>query len=77
MRTKQTALLAWLKTATDAQIQRTGTTRGYLRQIGYGNKIASPEVAAALERETEGSVKRQALRPEDWSRIWPELASVA
>lgn len=77
MRTKNTTLLTWLKTATDDQITRTGTTRGYLRQIGYGNKIASAEVSAAVERETGGAVSRKALRPNDWALIWPELASVA
>jgi DNA-binding transcriptional regulator YdaS (Cro superfamily) len=77
MRTKNTELLKWLKSATDEQIDRTGTTRGYLRQIAYGNKTASAEVAAALELETAASVTRKTLRPDDWQRIWPELAIVA
>jgi len=77
MRTKNCELLNWLKSATDEQIERTGTTRGYLRQIAYGNKTASAEVAAALELETSASVTRKTLRPDDWQRIWPELAIVA
>lgn len=77
MRTKLTELLAWLKTATDEQIEKTGTTRAYLRQIAYGNKTASAPVAANIERVTLGVVTRQSLRPEDWQQIWPELASVA
>ena len=73
MKTKHTELLAWLKTADDQAVQRTGTTRAYLRQIAYGNKVAAPIVAASLERETNHRVTRKALRPDDWSLIWPEL----
>lgn len=75
MRTKHTKLLEWLKTAPDEGVIATGTTRGYLRQIAYGNKIASAEVAAAVERVTNGDVTRKDLRPEDWALIWPELAA--
>lgn len=73
MQTKHTALLEWLKTASDGDISKTGTTRGYLRQIAYGNKIASPEVAARTEIATGGLVTRQQLRSDDWQVIWPEL----
>ncbi|MET4160507.1 DNA-binding transcriptional regulator YdaS (Cro superfamily) [Marinobacterium sp. MBR-111] len=69
------ALLKWLKAATDEQVQKTGTTRGYLRQIAYGNKVASPEIAARVERETDCCVTRQQLRPDDWAVIWPELSA--
>lgn len=74
MRTKHTELLDWLKTATDSDIQNTGTTRGHLRQIAYGNRQASAEVAARLESVTNGDVTRKQLRPGDWAVIWPELA---
>lgn len=73
MKTKHTELLAWLKVADDEAVQRTGTTRAYLRQIAYGNKVAAPIVAASLERETNQRVTRKALRPDDWNQIWPEL----
>lgn len=75
MRIKHTSLLEWLKSATDEAVKRTGTTRGYLRQIAYGNKVPSARVAAALERETAGQLTRQGLRPGDWHLIWPELAA--
>ena len=75
MHTKNQALLDWLKTATDDAVTASGTTRGYLRQIAYGNKTASAETAAAVERATEGKVTRKDLRPVDWSLIWPELAA--
>lgn len=74
MRTKNTSLLAWLKTASDAQVADTGTTRGYLRLIAYGHKTASAEIAAGIERATCGQVTRQDLRPHDWRQIWPELS---
>lgn len=76
MRTKNQPLLSWLKTASDDDVAETGTTRGYLRLIGYGQKVASAEMAAGIERATQGSVSRQVLRPVDWARIWPELAEL-
>lgn len=77
MRTKHTQLLEWLKGASDEVIERTGTTRGYLKQIAYGNKQASAVLAVSLERESLGVMNRKSLRPTDWSLIWPELASAA
>jgi DNA-binding transcriptional regulator YdaS (Cro superfamily) len=77
MRTKHTQLLEWLKTASDEAVDRTGTTRGYLKQIAYGNKQASASVASSLEREMMGLLTRKSLRPDDWAVIWPELASAA
>ena len=77
MRTKHTQLLEWLKTASDEVVERTGTTRGCLKQIAYGNKQASASVASSLERETCGLLTRKSLRPNDWTVIWPELASAA
>lgn len=75
MKTKHIELLAWLKTAVDAEIAETGTTRAYLRMIAYGCKTASAEMAAGIERATGGKTTRQALRPDDWRLIWPELAA--
>lgn len=75
MRKKHTELLAWLKDADEIAISNTGTTRGHLRQIAYGNRKASAEVAARLESTTDGLVTRKKLRPRDWPIIWPELAA--
>lgn len=33
-----------------------------------------PEHCAAVEKATSGAVTRQNLRPNDWQKIWPELA---
>jgi DNA-binding transcriptional regulator YdaS (Cro superfamily) len=75
MKTKNTELLKWLKTADDKAVAETGTTRAYLRMIAYGYKTASAEMAAGIERASQGLVTRKALRPNDWRLIWPELAA--
>lgn len=75
MKKRHDALLEWLKAASDYQVSRTGTTRAYLKQIGYGNKTASPEMAARIESATAGAATRRSLRPDDWWAIWPELSS--
>lgn len=60
MRTKHTKLLEWLKTASDADVEKTGTSRGYLKQIAYGNKQASAMLASSLERVSNGLLIRAA-----------------
>lgn len=35
------------------------------------------EHCAAIELATEGKVTRKDLRPDDWQRVWPELAEPA
>lgn len=74
MRTRNSTLLKWLKTASDAAVSSTGTSRAYLRLIAYGHKTASAEIAVRTETATKGEVTRQDLRPDDWQQIWPELA---
>lgn len=73
MRNKITELLTWIKTADEAAIAQTGTSRAYLRMIAYGCKTASAEIAVRTEAATRGSVTREVLRPHDWQEIWPEL----
>ena len=34
------------------------------------------EHCAAIEIATEGAVTRRDLRPDDWQKIWPELADL-
>lgn len=50
-----------------------GTSLGHLRNVSYGQRPCAPELAVSLERHTGGAVHRRAMRPNDWSRIWPEL----
>lgn len=46
----------------------------YLSQMASGLAPISPERSVAIERATGGAVSRRELRPEDWQRIWPEMA---
>lgn len=76
MNMRHQELLTWLKSVTEEGVAETGTTVGYLRRIAYGQKTASAEMAAGIERATAGQVTRKALRPADWHLIWPELSEV-
>lgn len=49
------------------------TTPGHLRNVGYGYRPCSPEIATALERHTDGVVSREECRPDDYWLIWPDL----
>lgn len=53
------------------------TTVGHLNNIAYGYRPASPTLAVLIEKNSKGAVTRQALRPGDWSKIWPELIHAA
>jgi DNA-binding transcriptional regulator YdaS (Cro superfamily) len=56
--------------------QRCGTTEGYIRRIAYTEgRVLGSKVCVAIERESQGKVTRQMLRPEDFQEIWPELGA--
>ena len=44
-------------------------------QHRYGDREPDPANCVAIERATKGMVTRIDLRPDDWYRIWPELAA--
>jgi DNA-binding transcriptional regulator YdaS (Cro superfamily) len=48
------------------------TSPGHLRNVMYGTRPCSPELAVLIESNSKGAVTRQDLR-KDWRRIWPEL----
>lgn len=62
-----------------------GRAAGLARQIGVTpvtvhqwarrKKRVAAARCVAIEQATAGAVTRQDLRPEDWRRIWPELAA--
>lgn len=54
-----------------------GVHPSFLSQMVSGNRPISPERCVAIEQATNGEVTRKDLRPEDWERIWPELADSA
>lgn len=49
----------------------------YLSQMASGERAISPERALSIETETSGAVPRQESRPNDFWRIWPDLAYLA
>lgn len=49
----------------------------YLSQMATGDRSVSPERAYSIEKATSGQVTRQNLRPDDFWRIWPDLAHLA
>lgn len=38
-----------------------------------GTRPVPPDVAVAIERASDGAVRRWDLREADWYRIWPEI----
>jgi DNA-binding transcriptional regulator YdaS (Cro superfamily) len=57
-----------------AVARKVGLAPAFLSQMAHGTRPVPAEHCAALERATEGAVRRWDLRPADWDRIWPELA---
>lgn len=54
---------------------RLGITPIYLSQLAarQDGRMPSPELCVRMEVETERSLRRWDLRPDDWYLIWPEL----
>jgi DNA-binding transcriptional regulator YdaS (Cro superfamily) len=51
----------------EALAERCDTSTGHLKNISYGDRRCSPTLALAIERESQGSVKREEVCPEfDW-----------
>ena len=46
----------------------------FVSKIASGSKPIPVAHGAAIEQFTCGAVTRQAMFPQDWQRIWPELA---
>jgi DNA-binding transcriptional regulator YdaS (Cro superfamily) len=53
---------------------RLGVSPSYLSQMANGQSPISPERAVEIERETGYQVTRPDMFPDNWQRIWPELA---
>ena len=56
---------------------RCETTLGHIRNVMYGYKTCSTELAVSIERESAGAVTRIELCPELWAKRWPELIGAA
>ena len=46
----------------------------FVSKMVSGDKAVPLERCVAIEVATHGAVTRQDLRPDDWQKIWPELA---
>ena len=57
--------------------QAVGVTPATISNWNSRKHPVPAELAAAIERATEGQVTRQELFPDTWARIWPELAPAA
>jgi DNA-binding transcriptional regulator YdaS (Cro superfamily) len=51
-----------------------GVAPALIYQWRTGRRPVPPGRCADIERATAGKVTRRDLRPDDWRRIWPELA---
>ena len=47
----------------------------FVSKMAAGDKPVPVEHGAPIEAFTGGAVSRQQLFPNDWRRIWPELAT--
>lgn len=68
------SLHAYIKVLDKAKLDelatRCSTTAGQLKQIAYGHRRASVVLAVSLERETQGFVTCEQLRPDvDWAYL--------
>lgn len=52
-----------------------GLGEAYLYQILTGRKPAPVHLCTDIEIASGGELTREALRPDDWVRYWPELRS--
>lgn len=54
----------------DAFAARCGTSAGHLRNISYGYKPCGEKLAIDIERESDGAVQCEKLRPDvDWAYL--------
>jgi DNA-binding transcriptional regulator YdaS (Cro superfamily) len=47
----------------------------FITKMALGDKPVPVDHGAAIEQFTGGEVTRQQMFPNDWQRIWPELAT--
>lgn len=50
-----------------------GVTPGAVYQYVKMLRPVSGKMCVRIEKATGGGITRQALRPDDWADIWPEL----
>lgn len=55
--------------------RRLGVTRQAVSQWLWPGRAVPIEHCLAIEQVTEGAVTRRDLRPDDWHRIWTDVAA--
>lgn len=71
-------LKAWLSAERGRALglaKHLGVVPSFVNKMATGEKPVPFEHGAAIEVFTRGAVKRQTMFPNDWQRIWPELAA--
>jgi DNA-binding transcriptional regulator YdaS (Cro superfamily) len=51
-----------------------GVPPSFISKMASGEKSIPLQHMSAIEAFTGGAVSRKDMRPDDWPRIWPELA---
>lgn len=72
------ALKSWLSSERGRAIglaKHLDVVPSFVNKMAAGEKPVPVEHGAAIEAFTGGAVTRQHLFPNDWRRIWPELAA--
>lgn len=72
------ALKSWLSSERGRAIglaKHLNVVPSFVNKMATGEKPVPVEHGAAIEAFTGGVVTRQHLFPNDWQRIWPELAA--
>lgn len=54
--------------------RKCSTSVGHIRNVAYGDRTASVELAVSIERESGGQVNRVDMFPDSYQLKWPELA---
>lgn len=68
----------YIKTTTQSKFaDAIGVSQGMVHQWINAIRPVSAESCVLIEQATAGAVTRQDLRPDDWMKIWPELAEKA
>ena len=55
--------------------RRLNVPSSFISNMADGKKAIPVQHGAAIEQFTAGAVTRQQMFPNDWQRIWPELAT--
>lgn len=55
--------------------QHLGVVPSFVNKMASGERPIPFEHGAAIDAFTAGAVSRRDMFPDDWQRIWPELAT--